>query len=229
MLPTLYTKSDSSAELSNFNLSKYACLDFMLFTYWEPQTVKKKTQNLFRRTVSMSFTIYMNIHELPAHAPFTYRSITWGFIKLYHTKINQSLPFKSIFSLLSVWKSSQSLQSVMERFPRNMLPRSIFGKLIFGSLTLGILNSGIWMFPKSIFGIVMEGIWMLERSNDGRLMFGICILEKSTFGNDIFLKSISGIFIFCRFTEGSLTLGNLIFGNRSFSSKKSKEINESNN
>lgn len=50
MLPTLYTKSDSSAELSNFNLSKYACLDFMLFTYWEPQTVKKKTtQNLFRR------------------------------------------------------------------------------------------------------------------------------------------------------------------------------------
>lgn len=156
-------------------------------------------------------------------------SITWGFIKLYHTKINQSLPFKSIFSLLSLWKSSQSLQSVMERFPRNMLPRSIFGKLIFGSLTLGILNSGIWMFPKSIFGIVMEGIWILERSNDGRLMFGICILEKSTFGNDIFLKSISGIFIFCRFTEGSLTLGNLIFGNRSFSSKKSKEINESNN
>lgn len=177
----------------------------------------------------MSFTIYMHIHELPAHAPFTYRSITWGLHKLYHTKINQSLPFRSIFSLLSLWKSSQSLQSVMERFPRNMLPRSIFGKLIFGSLTLGILNSGIWMFPKSIFGIVMEGIWMLERSNDGRLMFGICILEKSTFGNDIFLKSISGIFIFCRFTEGSLTLGNLIFGNRSFSSKKSKEINESNN
>lgn len=190
---------------------------------------KKKPQNLFRRTVSMSFTIYMHIHELLAHAPFTYRSITWGLNKLYHTKINQSLPFRSIFSLLSLWKSSQSLQSVMERFPRNMLPRSIFGKLIFGSLTLGILNSGIWMFPKSIFGIVMEGIWILERSNDGRLMFGICILEKSTFGNDIFLKSISGIFIFCRFTEGSLTLGNLIFGNRSFSSKKSKEINESNN
>lgn len=230
MLPTLYTKSDSSAELSNFNLSKYACLDFMLFTYWEPQTVKKNPRicsdgKLQWACLSQYTCIYMNCQ----HMHRLHVSITWGFIKLYHTKINQSLPFRSIFSLLSVWNSSQSLQSVMERFPRNMLPRSIFGKLIFGSLTLGILNSGIWMFPKSIFGIVMEGIWILERSNDGRLMFGICILEKSTFGNDIFLKSISGIFIFCRFTEGSLTLGNLIFGNRSFSSKKSKEINESNN
>lgn len=61
MLPTLYTKSDSSAELSNFNLSKYACLDFMLFTYWEPQTVRKKTPE-FVQTVSYSEHVFHNIH-----------------------------------------------------------------------------------------------------------------------------------------------------------------------
>lgn len=68
MLPTLYTKSDSSAELSNFNLSKYACLDFMLFTYWEPQTVKKtricSDGKLQWACLSQYTCIYMNCQHM---------------------------------------------------------------------------------------------------------------------------------------------------------------------
>lgn len=68
------------------------------------------------------------------------------------------VPLRTMSSSVAVRNCSQSLQSVMDRFPRKILPRSMEGKLILGNFILGMVNLGIWMFPKSIFGKVIGGI-----------------------------------------------------------------------
>lgn len=126
------------------------------------------------------------------------------------------VPLRTMSSSVAVRNCSQSLQSVMDRFPRKILPRSKEGKLILGNFILGMVNLGIWMFPNSIFGKVIGGIWNLERSTDGIWILGICILEKSSLGNGIFCKSILGNWKFDISIDGRFTSGNLTFGNRIF-------------
>lgn len=126
------------------------------------------------------------------------------------------VPLRTMSSSVAVRNCSQSLQSVMDRFPRKILPRSMEGKLILGNFILGMVNLGIWMFPKSIFGKVIGGIWNLERSTDGIWILGICILEKSSLWREIFCKSILGNWKFDVSIGGRFTSGNLTFGNRIF-------------
>ena len=206
-LLTLYTKSDSKAEFSNSNLSKRSFLDFVSCTYWEPHTLLiEKCFNIksIKAQTCNDTNMYQKacVHERALRVPLMIMS-----------------------SSVAVRNCSQSLQSVMDRFPRKILPRSMEGKLILGNLILGMVNLGIWMFPNSIFGKVIGGIWNLERSTDGIWILGICILEKSSLGNEIFCKSILGNWKFGKSIGGIFTSGNLTFGNRIFETllKKSKK------